>query len=318
MASAGNNQLFALRQPPPAELTLARATYRLVKVFKHDFYAATCLYESSGAREPATLPLPLQGEVGPKAREGASPEPSPGPSGRPLPEGEESIVRPRDCPRVVVKFYRQQDFCGLPAAWIGRFSRDHERAIYRALAGVSGVPRYVGDVGATGLAIEYVDARPADHLDALPPGWFDSLRAVLDQVHARGVAYVDANKLSNLLVAGDGQPWLIDFQIALRRRDDWPWPLRPLAARVVAAMQQKDLYHLYKHKRRLARHELRAEEEELSHPRGPLHRLHRWLTKPYRALRRRFLREQYQAGRLVSPTAELENHHQPEKETWRK
>jgi len=322
---ATNRQLFALASSPAQSLTIADARYRLVRVFKHDFFAATSLYEAVG---------------------------------------------PAEVPRVVVKMYRQQGFCGLGLAWLGRASRDHEQAIYRALAGVEGVPRLLGPVGSTGLAIQYIDAQPLDrygwhgHASAvcehgredsgwhghprllgwpcssqascasmvtanstddhatpalpLPAGSFERLRALLEAVHARGVAYVDFNKRSNILIDAAGRPWLIDFQIALRRRDDLPWPLRLMLAAVVAYLQDKDLYHLYKHKRRLARQELTDQEEALSRRRGGWHGIHRALTKPYRSLRRLFLRRQYQSGRLVSPTAGLEDHCQPEKQTWRK
>ena len=79
----------------------------------------------------------------------------------------------------------------------------------------------------------------------------------------------------------------------------------------------KDLYHLYKHKRRLAPNELTPEEEILSRNRSGVHLLHRKLTKPYRALRRGFLKKQFAKGSLKSPTADLEDHHQPEKDSWR-
>ena len=267
-----NTQMFALPAPPPETLILAGATYRLARVFKHDFYAATTLYEAAGAA---------------------------------------------DWPKVVVKFYRTQAFCGLPMAWLGRAMRDREKAVYAALAGVAGVPRWVGDVGNAGGAIEYVNAVPLDHFAAPPPGYFGRMRTILDAVHARGVAYADANKRSNMLVGPAGEAFLIDFQIALRRRDGWPWPARASVSAVVEYLQERDLYHLYKHKRRLAPAELTEAEDRLSRRRRGLHALHRRLTKPYRDLRRRFLRRQYRAGRLVSPTAEKEDHHQPEKTTWR-
>ena len=63
--------------------------------------------------------------------------------------------------------------------------------------------------------------------------------------------------------------------------------------------------------------ELTAEEDELSRSRDWFHRLHRRLSKPYKRFRRDFLRKRHEDGRLVSPTAELEMHDQPEKETWR-
>ena len=81
-----------------------------------------------------------------------------------------------------------------------------------------------------------------------------------------------------------------------------------LVARAVTYMTAKDLYHLYKHKRRMCRDALTAEEETLSRQRGFLHGLHRKLMKPLKRVRRRVLRRQYRTGKLASPTAELEDH----------
>jgi len=278
-----NTQMFALRGPPPAEIEIAARHYRLVRAFKHDFFAATCLYELAGGQASG-------GQAG----------------------GGEVI------PRIVVKFGRRQQFCGLPCQWIARFLCRRERAMYAALAGVRGVPRWAGTLDECSYAIEYVDGRPLDHLPAPPPGFFDRLREVFDALHVRGVGYGDANKRSNILVGRNGQPFLVDYQISIRRRDDLPWPLRALMAAAVRYVARADLYHLYKHKRRLCPGELTPQEEALSRRRRGLHWLHRKLTKPYRALRRRFLRRQYEQGRLVSPTADMEDHCQPEKQTWRK
>ncbi len=268
-----NKQLFALRQPPPEKITLSGMTYRLVRVFKHDFYAATCLYR---ADDPAA-----------------------------------------EISQAVVKLGRQQNFCGLPMEWMGKLLRNREAAIYKAIAGTPGVPRFMGLVGETGMAIEYMNAKPLDHFDAPPPGYFERMRKVLDALHARGVAYCDANKRSNMLVGPNGEAVLIDFQISLRRRDDLPWPIRAIIGKAVDYVCDRDIYHLYKHKRRLSPQELTPEEEKLSRWRGLFHRMHRKLTKPYRAIRRRFLKEQYNKGQLVSPTIQLEDHNQPEKATWR-
>ncbi|MCJ7543496.1 MAG: hypothetical protein MUP47_02845, partial [Phycisphaerae bacterium] len=134
---------------------------------------------------------------------------------------------------------------------------------------------------------------------------------------ARGVAYGDANKRSNILIDRSGRPYLVDFQISLRRRDDLPWPLSAVLRRVVGYLAAKDLYHLYKHKRRMVPAELTAEEEALSRWRSGLHGLHRALTKPYRRLRRGFLRRQRRDGLLVSPTEAMEDE-MPEKASWRR
>jgi len=232
-------------------LSVGGVEYGLERVFKHDFWAATCLYVSSDA----------------KAR----------------------------FPRVVVKFGRSQGFAGVPLVWSGKLLADHEQAIYARLAGLAGVPAWVGRVSPTCY-----------------------VRKLFDAIHARGVAYGDANKRSNILVTRDGKVALVDYQISLATAENWPWPVRQLAQRCVAYLAAKDIYHLYKHKRRLAGDELTAEEEVLSRDRSGLHKLHRKLTKPYRAARRAFLQRQFSTGRLLSPSAGLEDHHQPEKETWQK
>jgi hypothetical protein len=272
---AGNSQMFALRSRPAESILIAGATYRLTKVFKHDFWAATCLYE--------------------------------------LTAGQDS-----DTTKIVVKFGREQGFCGLPLAWTGSVLRAHEEANYRALAGVVGVPRWIGRLGQSGYAIDFIEGRPLDHPGPLPVGFFGTLRTVFDAVHARGIAYCDANKRSNILVGPAGRPFLVDYQISIRRLNNLPWPLRQAWNAVVAYFARKDIYHLYKHKRRMCPEQLTPEEDTLSRPAGLLHRLHRKLTKPYRALRRGFLSRQYRKGLLDSPTAELEHHPQPEKESWRK
>ncbi len=281
-----NTQMFALAEPPPQEVRIGPVAYRLVKVFKHDFWAATCLYELA---------------------------PSLGPAGHPLPSRERSIAP--HFPRVVVKFGRTQAFCGLRLDFYASWLRRHEEAIYTTLAGIPGIPRWAGDVGEFGYGIEYIDATPLDQCTP-PPKFFDALAEIFRAVQARGVAYCDSNKRSNILVAPGGQPYLIDFQIAFRRRPDLPWPLRSFISAAATYMQGRDIYHLYKHKRRMARAELTPEEEKLSYSRGLLHTIHVRLTDPYRAIRRRLLKKAYKSGQLESPTKSLETDHQPEKSTW--
>ena len=267
-----NRQMFALPEPPADRLTIAGVPYRLVRVFKHDFWAATSLYEACSPGAPF--------------------------------------------PKVVVKFGRLTSFAGLALDWYGQFVQEHEEVIYARLAGIPGVPRWLAKVGRTGYAIEYMDGLPLDHVPDPPPGWFERMRALLDAVHRRGVAYCDANKRSNMLVGAAGEAILVDYQISLRSRDDLPWPLRHMTAGFIRYMQIKDIYHLYKHKRRMAPQELTEEEKLLSRRRSGFHGLHRKLTKPYRALRRGLLSRLYRSGRLVSPTETLEDHYMPEKASW--
>ena len=264
-----NKQMFALPGPPPAKITLAGRQYKIRKVFKHDFFAATWLYENGSHK-------------------------------------------------AVVKFGREGPFWGLPMAWMGQAMRRREERIYSRLGGVEGVPKWLGRFGQTGYAIEYIDAVPLDHLDKPEEGFFDSLLAVMEAVHSRGVGYMDANKRSNILVGPDGRAYLVDFQISVRSHDNWPWPWNKIMRACVDYVAQRDIYHVLKHKRRLMPESLTAGEEAISRRRGPLHTIHRKLTKPWRRLRRGILQALHAKGRLVSPSAGLEDHYQPEKATWRK
>ena len=185
------------------------------------------------------------------------------------------------------------------------------------MAGLEGVPRWLGRLDQNVCAIEYIEGQSLDRVEAPPPGFFDALRRLLDAVHARGVAYGDANKRSNILIDRTGRPYLVDFQISLRRRDDLPWPISAVWRRVVGYLAESDFYHLCKHKRRMAPSELTAEEDALSRRRNGLMGLHRALTTPYRSLRRWFLNRQHRAGLLVSPTQGMEDD-MPEKATWRR
>ncbi len=222
--------------------------------------------------------------------------------------------------RLVVKFGRTQSYCGLPTEWIGRLLRRREERFHRRADGVPGIQRWHAKISDTAYALEYVAGQTLDTLAKNPPpgAFFDSLRVTLDRLHARGVAYCDLNKRSNIVVTESGQPGLIDFQISVVHNPDALWPWEPVSYWIVRYLQRMDLYHLYKHKRRLAKAELRPEELLLSRRPGVLTALHRRLVTPLRHLRRALLARLHRTGRLVSPSAELEDHWQPEKATWRK
>lgn len=277
-----NTQLFALSHPPLAELTVRGYRYRLLKVFKHDFFAATALYEAMDASAP--------------------------------------------WPKLVIKAGREQVFCGMPLDWIGQELLKREQRAHERLDGVPGVQRWVAQLSETAYALEFIEGRTLDTLEAPPPPlFFEKLREMLDAIHARRAAYCDLNKRSNIVVQENGEPALIDFQVTEVEREfptgKWARLLAPFAylqRRYLSYLQHLDLYHLYKHKRRLLPEALTPEEEKLSLRQGRIVRLHRRLVTPMRQMRRNFLTRQHQSGRLVSPSAHLEDHDQPEKETWRK
>ncbi len=274
--SLSNKLWFALEGPPPEQIQLGRRQFRIQRVFKHDFFAATCLYQAEDV---------LDGDTAEK---------------------------------IVVKFGRQSRLFGLSMKWAGALMRRREEKIYSRLDGIAGVPRWLGRIGPTGYAIQFIDAVPLDHIQSIPAGFFDRLMDLMKAIHSRGVGYCDANKRSNILVGQAGEPFLVDFQISLLRRDNWPWPWNRIIRAIVDYMVQRDIYHLLKHKRRLAPSELTGQEDAQSRKRDLLHKIHRRLAKIWRHLRRGFLQKRFETGRMRSPTAHLEDHIQPEKATWRK
>ena len=197
---------------------------------------------------------------------------------------------------VVLKISRTTDFAGVPLAWLGRWLCRREMRFYNKLSDLPNVPAVLGTVGPTGFVHAYVPGRPLEKDRPVPDGFFAQLQDLLAQLHRRGLAYVDTNKPQNILLGEDGRPHLIDFQISydLAELGDWwlnRWWLRRL--------QHEDIYHTLKHKRRIRPDEMTPEETERATRRSALIRLHRFLTKPYFALRRRTFKRLRETGRLL-------------------
>jgi hypothetical protein len=197
--------------------------------------------------------------------------------------------------RAVVKVGRDASFAGLPLWRVGRWLCRREMRFYERLADVGSVPALLGAVGRTGFAHAFVPGRPLAETRPVPDGYFDLLQQVVAEVHRRGIAYVDANKPENFLVGNDGRPYLIDFQISVglgrwaRTRPGRWW---------IGRLQQEDVYHVRKHKRRLRPDELTAQERALADHRSPLIRTYRVLSRPYFLVRRPLLRWLRRSGRL--------------------
>ncbi len=167
----------------PQRATVGRRNYSIVKVFKHDFFAATGLYREeipAGATDQAAEP-----------------------------------------PLAVLKLQRTYPLYGLPMKWLGRMVARHEMAVFQKLQGVRGIPEFLGGYGPTGYMHAFVpgmDLCP----ECQPDGeFFQRLQELLVAIHARGVAYVDTNKRENILYGDDQQPWLIDFQISFHCGGAW-------------------------------------------------------------------------------------------------
>jgi hypothetical protein len=247
--------LFALGQDSLPETLVMQArgstvTFRFVKLFKHDFFAATGLY-----RDQAIAPAPADDEAGPGL--------------------------------VVLKIQRTRSFCGFPLAWLGRRVARNEIRVLESLQGIRGVPEFLGRHGTSGFMHAFVPGAPLEPTMPFTAAFFDNFRDLLAAIHARHAAYVDTNKRENILLGTDGRPWLIDFQISYRPRRGARCNF--LSRALLRRLQRADWYHFYKHKTRLLPAACTPEDFAHARRRGFLHWLHRMCARPLIQMRRWFL-----------------------------
>ncbi len=264
----------------PAEITCLGGRYTLEKVLKHDFHAATGLYrrrktEDGGQRTEDSSVFCLPSFV-----------PCPPPSGAQHPA----------C--LICKSNRRMHFCFLPLGWIGRLMAHSEIWNLRRCAGIAEVPQVLARLDSHTYVYEYIEGQSLGEKPKLPDDFFDRLVAALRQVHARDLVHFDLHKPGNILVDIEGRPHIIDFQIS-RHIGDRFLLLRCLSAPFRRWLQSYDLYHVYKHKRRLQPRLLTEAEKKLSYNHTPALQIHRAIARPYKKIRRACLRLLYAKGILA-------------------
>lgn len=242
----------------PQRITVNQACYQLVRVFKHDFFAATLLFERSDKN----------------------------------PQGGNSAKR------VVLKLARRADFLGVPLGWLGRILIEHEISILQHLQQIACIPQLLGRYGKWGMIYAYIPGESLDQRPAIPDEFFGHLEELITQIHQRRVAYVDMNKRGNIILADDGRPYMIDFQIS------WHMPQRLLGCRQIAnfvlgILQREDWYHVHKHKRRLRRDLMNEEQIKNSRRISGWIAFHRVGTRSLTKLRRRVLRYLFKRDQLI-------------------
>lgn len=131
-----------------------------------------------------------------------------------------------------------------------------ERRAYQRLHSLAGIPTCVGGTRYT-ISVEYRQsvAAHAAGPELLTPWFFQRLRALIDEMHACGVAHGDLKRLDNIRVTPDGEPVIIDFSTAFLSGSS------PTSALVMPHLMDEDIRAIYKIKRRRAPHLLTAEEE---------------------------------------------------------
>ena len=254
----------------PARVTCLGGPYVLEKVLKHDFHAATGLYKRELEVSSGKL------EENPELHPSNFPRPT----------------------RLIGKINRRMHFCLLPLGWIGRLMTHSEVCNLRRCEGIREVPQVLARLDSHMYVYEYIEGRSLNEKPPLPADFFDRLLAALRQVHARHLVHFDLHKPGNILVDAEGRPHIIDFQIS-RHIGDRFLLSRRLSSRLRRWLQSYDLYHIYKHKRRLQPERLTEAEEKLSYNHSLGLEIQRAIAKPYKRIRRAGLRYLYAKGILA-------------------
>ena len=169
------------------------------------------------------------------------------------------------------------------------FISRHEYDVYAVCDGLAGIPPLAGRVGRNAYLHEYVDGVTLDVNQNVTEGFFDELEAIVDEIHNRGVAYVDMAKRENIIVGEDGHPYLIDFQISLKQSHG-RGPLAWLKNRLVKMFQREDIYHLAKNRDRILCAIVPGYQSQYTKRRTLFTTFHRIvLRKPYHLIKRRFV-----------------------------
>jgi len=239
----------------PPQIDCLGRQYVLRTILKHDFLAATGLYEAAAVN-------------------GDSPH------------------------RLVCKIGRRMHFCLIPLGWLGWLVTCREVRNLSRCKGIREVPSVLARPGRNMYVYEYIEGKSLGERPALPAGFFDDLLVAVQQIHARNLIHFDLHKPGNILVGNDGSPHVIDFQLSLCIGDRFLLSKR-LSSGLRRRLQAYDIYHLYKHKRRLQPHLLTQAEEQLSRNHSLPLRVHRALAKPYKRIRRACLRYLHAKGILA-------------------
>ena len=195
----------------------------------------------------------------------------------------------RDGRKYLYKTSRLRLIRGLRLRRLMKRLNNREVRTHRLLEGVQGVPRLVKCVSETSFLREFVDGRT---LDRKPPymraDFFDEFLEIVRDIHARGVAFVDLAKKENVVVTTEGRPFLIDFQVSIARSTG-RGPIAGIWNAVVRLMQEADIYHVFKHKKRIRPDLLRPEERQYAR-RPWFQRIHKYCFRlPYHAIKRRII-----------------------------
>jgi predicted Ser/Thr protein kinase len=111
-----------------------------------------------------------------------------------------------------------------PMGWgLGRLIRlmmlRNEYRVYSRLSGMQSIPRCHGLLNGRYLVLEYIDGVPFRRAQITDRTvFFEALLRAIKELHNAGIAHTDLKKKDNLLVVEGRIPYMIDFGVAIIRK----------------------------------------------------------------------------------------------------
>ncbi len=98
----------------------------------------------------------------------------------------------------------------------GRYTLQREARAYACLAGITGIPRFLGFNGKDVLEVEYIHGKPLSKFKPgeVPTSVFAKLDHILVLMHKQGIANGDLHR-SNIILTDDGDVYVVDFASAV-------------------------------------------------------------------------------------------------------
>ncbi len=179
-----------------------------------------------------------------------------------------------------VTILRDTESAAFWLGWLARALLRREARVLAALDELDGVPELL-EHSQTQLVRSFIPGEPMQAAKPRDPAYYRQAMSLLRTLHRRTVVHNDLAKEPNLLVADDGSPAFLDFQLgwAPRRR-----------GRLFRALAYEDLRHLLKHKRSYCPEALTARERRiLDNPSLPSRAWRRTVKPVYLFVTRRLL-----------------------------
>lgn len=164
---------------------------------------------------------------------------------------------------------------------VHEFMLRKERNVYRRMSGLKGIPACFGMLDNKYLVLEYISGTPIRHAEITDrKSFFEQLLELINTLHKLGVAHGDMKKQDNLLVVNGTTPCLIDFGVAVIRKDGFA----PINHYLYSTLQKFDFNAWIKLKYQ-GRYDEMSEADRKLWNRTGLEKVARWIKFKYLAIK---------------------------------